>query len=280
MKIYLLDKNVVEDIKASIKGIPTAGVAFARSIDRKGNIVSSLLATMEGCKQRAQSGSEFHDQLMVDSQSVGMFYRWARTDSEYLRTFASSAVAAFAPHMREKANALVPLAMRLQALVVHQRKWEEARTMLSKLDELAAEHDVNLSHPLLICAIACLYGSRPARRVLKPAVSPTHEGAYNAITDIRLVMEVAYVRKMMADRIPRAIVRLHTSDKPLNALARIIDIRVETSYAIDDLAHEIVSFSSTLSKDLLPNLQAQPKEMERVLSYLSASRNCDQSLLA
>jgi hypothetical protein len=35
MAIYLLDKNVVDDIKTSLKGIQSTGAALARAIDRK-----------------------------------------------------------------------------------------------------------------------------------------------------------------------------------------------------------------------------------------------------
>ena len=109
MAIYLLDKNVVEDIKQSLKGVRTEGAAIARVIDRKGNTVSPLLSILEGSVRKAQSGPELLDQLMADTQAVGLFYRLAKTDSKYLRTFSAAMVAALAPHMREKTGALVPL---------------------------------------------------------------------------------------------------------------------------------------------------------------------------
>lgn len=279
MAIYLLDKNVVEDIKQSLKGVPNSGAAFARAIDRKGNTISPLLSILEGSMQRAQSGAEFHDQLMVDTQAVSMFYRSAKTDSKYLRTHGATTVAALAPHMREKTGPLIPLTTKLQALLAHSRKWEDARDVLKQIDELATEHSVNLSHPLLTCAVSCLYGNRAARRVLKPAVNPTPEGAYNAVSDIRLAMEAAYIHKMWNEIGLRQIVRLYTSDKELNAFARILDIQVSTTFPLGEVDHEIVRFTSTMSKNLLPILQTHPKEMARVLDYLQASRDGDNSIL-
>lgn len=279
MALYLLDKNVVEDIKKSLKGIPSSGAAFARAIDRKGNTVSPLLSILEGSVQKAQSGPEFHDQLMVDTLAVSMFYRWVRTDSEYLRSLGATTVAALAPHMREKTSGLVPLIMELQALVVHQRSWKDARHALQQIDALATQHAVNLSHPLVTCAVSCLYGSKPARGVLKPAVNPTPEGAYNAIADIRLAMEAAYIVRMRNEHVPRENIRLYSSDKDLNAFARMLEIRVDTSLASDEFDREIVSFTSTMSGNLLPSLRIHPKEMELVLDHLRASRDGEKSTL-
>lgn len=279
MALYLLDKNVVEDIKKSLKGIPTAGVAQARAIDRKGNTISPLLSILEGSAQRALSGPELHDQLMIESQAVGMFYRWARTDSDYLQKLGASMVAALAPHMREKTDVLVPLAMKLQALLARQANHLDARKMLPQIDSLAAEHAVNLSHPLVSCAIACLYQSSSARKVLKPAVTPNAEVAYNAVVDIRFMMEAAYIRKMWNAKGWRESVQLFSGDKNLNELARMLEIRVETTFTSNEFGYEVVTFTSTVSEKMLPNLRKLPKEMERVLAYLRTSRDNNQSIV-
>lgn len=280
MALYLLDKNVVEDIKQSLKGVRTEGAAVARVIDRKGNIASPLLSILEGSVRRAQSGPEMHDQLMADTQAVGLFYRLAKTDSKYLRTFDAMTVMALAPHMREKADALVPLAMKLQALVVQQRRWDDAREVQLKIDALANEYEVNLSHPLITCAVACLYGSRPARGVLKPTVSPTDQGAYNAIADIRLIMETAYIRRMWNENGNRESVQLLSSDKNLNTFSKLLQLRVDMSLVTSEAGPAIVAFSATMSQNLLPNLRTLPKEMQRVLNYLRTSRDTNKSIVA
>ena len=280
MPLYLLDKNVVEDIKQSLNGVPTKGAAVARAIDLKGNIASPLLSILEGSVQRAQSGPELYDQLMADTLAVSRFYRLAKTDSGYLRTFGAMTATAFAPHMREKTETLAQLAMKLQALVVQQRKLHGARDLLPKIDALANDYEVNLSHPLVTCAVACLYGSGPARGVLKPAVRPTHQGAYNAVADIRLIMETAYIRKRWNENRIRQGVQLLSSDKNLCALSNLLQLRVELSLLTGEVGPEIVAFTATMSHKLLPNLQMQPKEMERVLNYLRTSRNTNKSILA
>lgn len=280
MALYLLDKNIVEDIKKSMNGISTPGVALARAIDRKGNIASPLLSIMEGSAQRGQTAAELHDQLMIESQAVGMFYHHARTDSEHLQKLSATAVVAFGPHMREKSSALVPLARELQRLLPQQRTYLDARKLLlPTIDALAAEHGVPLAHPLVTAAVACLYGSAAARGVLKPAINPTSEGAYNAVVDFRLMMETAYLRNMWKANGSNQSVRLHSGDKHLNALSKLLDIRVQTTFASEEMGREIVSFNSTMKIELLPSLRERNKEMERVLDYIKASRDGGSSIM-
>jgi hypothetical protein len=279
MTLYLLDKNIVEDIKDSLKGARTFGAAVARAVDRKGATVSPLLSILEGSEGRAQSGPELHDQLMADTQAVGLFYRLAKTDAAYLRSASTSMATSLGPHMRQKTAELVPLALLLQALVVQPRTWLDARDVLPKIDALAVGHEVSLSHPLVICAIACLYGSSAARGVLKPAVSPTEPGAYNAVADIRLMIDTAHIRRLWNEKGGRESVRLLSRDKDLNIFDKLVQLTMKSSLLSSEVGPEIVTFSVTLSNLLLPKLKPVPKEMLRVLDYLRSSRDGDSSIL-
>lgn len=180
---------------------------------------------------------------------------------------------ALAPHMREKSNRLMPLATELQALVVLQRNLVVARDVLRETDALATKNKVDLAHPLVTCAIAWLYGSRPARGVLKPTVNPTEEGAYNGVADIRLVMEMAHVCNMWNERRSRQSVCLLTGDKNPAALDMVLKVRVDTTFAAGVNGPEIVSFNSTLSQELLPSLAKDEGEMNRVIERLRTSRD-------
>lgn len=270
MGVYLLDKNVVEDIKKSIQGISGPGAAFARAIDRKANTASALLAILEGGQQRPQSDQEFHNQLKLDSQAVSRFYKLARTDFEYLQEHGARFAEIFAQHMEAKSSALLPLTMKLQALVVLSPSLISARSILKEIDALASEHLVELSHPLVTCAVSCMYGYRPARKVLKPAVNPTPEGAYNAIADIRLIMESAFIRSMWKD--PHQNVYLYSQDKNLNAFDRTLQLRAKISPELAEPGIESVRFTSKIRNELMPDLEKNPKERELVFDLLRASR--------
>ncbi|WP_338497597.1 hypothetical protein [Delftia tsuruhatensis] len=280
MAIYLLDKNIVEDIKKSIKGLPTPGVALARSIDKKNNQALTLLAALEGSTQSAPSASELMDGLVSDSQAVGMFYKLAKTDSEYLLNTSASTAVTLSPHVREKTQELIPLTMELQSLLSRQFNWIDARVILKKIDEIALTNNFSLSHPLITCAVACLYQSRSARGVLKPAAHPNERDAYNAAADIRLIIETAYVKNMFIKNGERSYIKLLSGDKDLNELSQILSTTVSSTVISEEIDQEIISFNSAFSRKLLPSLNMQPKEMERILSYLKESRDGPESIIS
>lgn len=272
MAVYLLDKNVVEDIKKSNKGISGPGAAFARAIDRKANTVSALLAILEGGQQRPQSDQEFHNQLKLDSHAVSRFYKHARTDFEYLQVHGAGFAQIFAPHVQTKTSALLPLTMKLQALVVLSPSLVNARSMLKEIDALASEHLVELSHPLITCAVSCMYGYGPARKVLKPAFNPKPAGAYNAIADIRLLMESAFFRSMWNETGRHQNVYLYSQDKNLNAFDRALQLKAVTAPELAEPGIEAVRFTSKIRDELLPALVKNPKEREHVFDLLRTSR--------
>ena len=71
MPLYILDKNIVEDIRKSLVDHPS--VELARSVDIKGNSVSPILSIAEGRVRRPQGKDEMHNSLLNDIRLVESF---------------------------------------------------------------------------------------------------------------------------------------------------------------------------------------------------------------
>ncbi|MDO3624439.1 hypothetical protein Q3O98_25535 [Ralstonia pseudosolanacearum] len=266
MALYLLDKNIVEDISGSLRGVSSPGVRIARAIDRKGNMVSPILAIMEGSFRQPQRADETDQSLAEDTQVVGMFYRHARTDANALVDLRMGMSIILGAHWREKITRLMPLTAELQRLLARTYSVVDARGAFQQIVALCRMHAVEFVHPVVTCAVACLYGHDGARKVLKPAQNPTEGDSYNAMADIRMLMETAYIRRLWQQAAPRENVTLYSRDKNLNEFAKAIRIVVDQSTPLSDLNMEVVSFTSTISEALFPNLAAKPKELKRVLT--------------
>lgn len=272
LTLYLLDKNVVENIRGSLKGTRSPQIRLAREIDRKGSTVSPLLAIVEGSARRPQLASEVHDCLVRDTHAVGMFYRQARTDAKALQDLSTEMIVTFGAHFREKSSALMPLAKALQALLARTFSLVDARDVLKRIDELARTHAQQRAHPLISCAVACLYGHTGARNVIKPTHNPLDGDAYNAVADIRMLMETAYLRRIWQAARPWEKVLLHSGDMNLNKFGKVLNVVAQGAANLNFVDEEAVSFSSTISEALLPNLATHPKEFERILAYLRDTR--------
>ncbi|WP_454690210.1 hypothetical protein [Achromobacter aloeverae] len=267
MALYLLDKNVVEDIRKSLKSIPTSGVKLTRSVDRKGNTVSPLLAILEGSIRKAQAPDEVHSGILADAQAVGMFYRHARTDAKGLKAIGVAMTVTLGPHWREKTAALVPLGKELQLLLSRTYSTADARNVLAQIASLCEMYSVERAHPLITCAVACLYGNSGARKVLKPMQSPSGGDSYNAIADIRMIMETAYIRQIWQKYSPREPVKLLSGDKNLNEFSKTIGVVAASNILLSGLSFEAVNFRSTISSGLFPALEMKPKEMAHVFQF-------------
>lgn len=267
MALYLLDKNVVEDIHKSLNNKAAPGIALARKVDRKGNTISPILAIAEGSTRRPQAPNEIHDGLMADTQAVAMFYRQARTDAKALRDGGVEMAITFGTHWREKAAKLMPLGNALQILLSRTYSAIDARGVLTKIESLCRDHSLDKAHPLVTCAVACLYGHSGARKVIKPANNPSEGDSYNAIADIRMLLETAYIRRMWQEDSHRESVNLLSGDKNLNFFSKAIAVTAESSTPLRDLNLEVVRFKATINEALFPSLLSKPKEMAYVYSY-------------
>lgn len=212
---------------------------------------------MEGSRRQAQSPEELSNQLTQDVEAISKFFNKAKTDSPFLSLFDFKASPELSAHVSRATDELIEPTMKLQALLVNTLNIDSARTKISDIIKIASDAQVALQHPLTVCAVACLYGSGPARGVLKPAQNPTEEGAYNAVIDIRHLMDTAYIRELWNRGNGMGSVRLLSRDKNLNNLARMFQLAVS-----NNTVHGCVEFCGNLDKDLFPNLKNNQKMQE------------------
>ncbi|MCE4058719.1 hypothetical protein LXM60_00660 [Pandoraea sputorum] len=280
MALYLLDKNVVEDIHASLAGEQSKHIREAREIDRPNNIVSPILAIMEGSSQLPQTAAQMTASLKKDADAVKKFYTNARTDAHALLNPELDMVSAFAPHMRKKAGDLMPFVRIVQPLLARTYSIADARDIRSNIDKTAKSFSLPLAHPLVTCALSCLYNHDAARKVLKPTLNPTDESAYNAVADIRILMDVAYIRDLWnANQQSHMPVRLHSRDKKLNQLDKLLKISAQGGNRLrgakGDL--ELIQFTATRSPELFPSAHATPtrpttQHIDELMTYLVETR--------
>lgn len=269
--IYLLDKNIVEDIKKSLNNTASTGAALARSIDRKGAIVSPMLSIAEGSFRKPQTQDEMLNSLIVETRAIGMFYKHARTDANFLREVAVKMVMAFEPHWRGKFNELMPLAIELKKLLYRTYSVRDAKDIFRKIDSLCSKHSIPRVHPLVVCAIACLYGHSGARRVLKPSMNPSEGDAYNAISDIRMLMDTAYISQMFRQRASNKLVKLLSNDIKLNEFSQEIQIFSDGDIFATNSNEKLINHRVIISKNLFPMLMNNEKEINFIYSYFDGN---------
>jgi len=263
MKVYLLDKNIVECIHRSLKGKLCPHIKLAKDIDCKKNRVSPLLAVLEGSVQKPQSDAEILNSLNRETEAIKQFYRRAKTDGDFLQHNQGEMIRTLGEHFRKSSNHLIQITIELQKILARTYSVKEANRIFDEINSLALNHKLKLTHPLLICAIMCLYGHTDARGAIKPKEKPSKRSAYNAVVDIRMLMETAYIRNILQKFAPKAKLILHTADKSLNKLEKSLLISAKEDANDGEVTFD-TKFDTEHDDKLLPNLADNPEHREKI----------------
>ena len=279
---YLIDKNILEDIRKINKNPEYEFLEFNRSIDTQQSIICVFLAVLEGNDRTPQTKEQLQISLLDAVQEIQKFYKYAKTDSDLLINTATQFIEMMGVHMPQKVQELIPTIKEIQKLLLLTYSTNDARSKLDEINAISNTNKIGLHHPVFVTAIHCLYGNSAARGVLFPKNSKDPEKnssdnkAYNAAFDIRLLMEFFFIRKQ---NIQNAKVYLHTRDenlrileKELNIYPKITDVE-NLSITIENLSIDIeftpfAEYSCIPSLKYMPNLNKNAKEKEYVKKRL------------
>ncbi len=182
MTIHLLDRNFVieiRDYKPPVQVVAKKGVLLpppvknptldkARSFDKKNRTVSALLSIMEGDQAKVATASELAEILEQETKSLQRFYRLARTDQVYLQAHDLEACSALAIEAQRESSAYLGATAQLQAILAEQTGKQATKRPLAQVIEVARQHNLVLSNPLILCAIASIYLISP---VAQPGIA-------------------------------------------------------------------------------------------------------------
>jgi len=113
------------------------------------------------------------------------------------------------------------------------------------LNELAAATKLAPNDGIVMLFLACLYGSKAARKVIKPA----KPNAYNVLSDLHVIPRVGMI-KAVAKQLPRPVkVRFWTLDEGLFDVLSHVDIVLSQLTVAGELQMQI-----RYRPDLFPDL--------------------------
>lgn len=174
-----------------------------RSLDKPQNGFSYLFALMEKVSDTrgAVSDIELEERILDDLSALRAFLEHAHiyeSDEfviEFLRELRRSAIELERPNyisFLEKIND----SFNIREPVTKTLRLEEAEKIV------ALAHDLNIyhQHPIVTIVLACLYGNRSAKRLLKLKADPTKFNAENVLADIMVITRIAK-QKLLIDKI-------------------------------------------------------------------------------
>lgn len=225
---YILDRNAVATIKASLAGdrCDQRRLKQLKSIDVEGNFVSSILSIIEGQSGRREDFEEIQKTARVECEALKSFYKNARTDFHLKDDLNFAEV--FSNNIEHNwANYLSVVGKVQQDL--YQPMSEKAREQyLEVLVDHIKQNGVHLGHPVSMCCISLLYGSKQARKILKPKKNHSKESldrdSYNAVSDLLLISRLAHIRLVFNEQRPELSLKLLSFDNGLRSFFNYITL--------------------------------------------------------
>jgi hypothetical protein len=294
--LYFLDICVVNATKLSDAQLVQAPrkaqlAAHLHSLDRPQHAFSYLCALIEKVSDSRGllSDAELRAQILGDLAAMRGFFKHAKVLEpddfaiDYLEELRAKPAELARPNylsfLQVLNNHLV-----LRNPVSPALRFQKAKEIVKEADELS----ISKQHPLVVLALACLYGNAAAKRVLKFRADVDQFNAENALADVMAIPRLTERRLQIEEDGRRGGKYLRsdfiTDDDGLTNVLRCFEpiaVRVRENKNGADIEHEIRVNLDELLTDLKTHVQPtrgtqddlqteqSPSEFERLLRLLS-----------
>jgi hypothetical protein len=277
--LYLLDICVVGATKLSEESLAKQPrkadlIAVLRDLDRPNNCVSYLCALMEKVSDSRGilTFDELKKQILVDILSLRGFFKNARIveDDDFLTGFLEDLMGKPIENKRtEFINFLKSLnnEFKLQNSISPKQRLCKAKKIIQKASALS----ISIQHPIVSISLACLYGNKSAKKLMKFKADPNKFDAENALADVLLISRFAKIKLEIEHRgrngAPYQRVHFITDDNGLIELVKSFKPR-SVKYK-DKLDGRETQLTMTVELEKLL-IEASPDEYEGITKLLSS----------
>ncbi len=275
--LYLLDICVVGATKLSEESLGNQPrkadlIAVLRDLDRANNCISYLCALME--KVSDSRGKlkfdELKEQILADISSLRGFFKNARIaeEDDFLIGFLKELMGKPIENKRvEYLNFLESLnnEFKLQNSISPKQRLCKAKEIIEKAKALS----ISVQHPIVSISLACLYGNKFAKKLIKFKADPNKFDAENALADVLLISRFAKVKLEIEHHgrngSPYQRVHFITDDNGLNELVKSFKPRSVKHQDKFDGRETKLTMTVELEKLLI---EASPDEYEIITNLL------------
>jgi hypothetical protein len=265
-RLVLLDRNAVIAVKKSVSGqiVETQRLSELRKLDKQRNFISPILSMIEGQSGRRESTLELESTLEKESEAIGSFFKRARTDTAFFKSTENSRAFSdiFSNHIEHAWDCYISFIKDVQIHLYQPVSPIERLNVENRLFALAKEHGVQVLHPVLLVALAVLYGHKGARKVIKPkpnykTTDLEQQAAYNVVSDLIVISRIGQIRLVMSKGERNySYVKFFTFDKGLSSVINAIKINSE-EYLSEEYLSFGVGINVSCNRSLFPYLDDQ-----------------------
>lgn len=225
MRISMIDRNIVSKISSNFKDCSDEDKDLIQSLDKKGNLISLLLANLEGRNGIPQDMNQASLGMRVEGETIKKFFRNAHVDSGFFKIHPNLAPWGITSHQKESFLKNSEIVAFLQDNLYQPLSLLQAKKLREEIFHFASKRNIEIGHPIVLCGLATLYGNMDAHGVLKPKKPKENDPErdariYNALTDMLVIVSLSELMGMGGRLGPNLPIHFVTVDKPLLGLIK------------------------------------------------------------
>lgn len=220
MRILFIDRNIASKILSDFKKCSSEEINFIKSLDKKGNLISLLFSNLEGRAGIPQSINQSYNGITKESEAVNKFFKKAQVDSGFFLAHLNLSSWSISSHQKDIFKSSAEIISYMQDLLFQPHSLTKAKEVREHIYKFAEARGVEVTHPIVLCGLATLYGNTNAFYVLKPRKPKENDltknaRSYNALLDLMVIVHLSELIGMSKNSGIKMNMKFITLDKPL-----------------------------------------------------------------
>jgi len=277
--ITFFDKKLFDFIRSHLTLRSKQGVDLARSLDTEDQTMSGLLMLFIEKILHGKSLQTIVEKDLNDIRIVDKFYKKAKTDNDFLQRNHLNLIQPLFNSLERRVAECIPFIWILQQNLENPDTIEDHSKVRDLVCEVAAQHKIEKGNPLVITALAALYGHEEARKIVKKDAAVVADNAVplsNAQIEIICLLLLPEIVSLYSKRVWQEaeeegeVESIHyqflIANPVFNDFITSLDV---AAYPMESTDGWECEYSMGLTTDLFPQIQNDEKEMAALIGKIS-----------
>lgn len=275
--ITFFDRKLFDFIRSHLTLRSKQGVDLARSLDTEDQSMSGLLMLFIEKILHGKSLQDIVDKDLNDIRVVDKFYKKAKTDNDFLQKNHLNLIQPLFNSLERRVAECIPFIWILQQNLESPDGIEDHAKVRDFICEVAAQHKIEKGNPLIITALAALYGHEEAKKIIKKDaavvadyVTPLSSAQIEMLYLLLLPEIVSVYSKRVWQETEEEAQSIRyqflTANPVFNGFVTSLEVIAFPMESTDSWECE---YTMGLTTDFFPQIQNDKKEMDVLISKIS-----------
>lgn len=239
-----------------------------KNLDKTENTFSYFIALMEKVSDSRDLLliEELKEQLIIDINTMRSFFTNATVEEsdKFILEFAEAIFKS--PIESDRTNYLdfikaLNNCFKLYNTISRNKRLSVAQEIVSKAKSLS----VSPQHPVVILALACLYGNQSAKKIMKFKANPEKFECDNAYADIAIMQRVSKLENLLHKANKKYKVELLSGDEALNTISKLLTYKTKPLHSDENGSTSEISITFKTMQLLTEAGEEECRKIENLL---------------